>query len=313
MRVIKGLEGLRKKYKSVVLTIGNFDGVHIGHRKIFDAVTSRAKEIGGASAALTFEPHPMKVISPEKGIRILTPTEEKIRLIESLGVDALILINFNREFAGIDPDDFIRDVLVGKIGASDVIVGHNYAFGRGKKGTTALLRRRGRKYGFNVKVVRNARLGGNVVSSSHIRGLLLKGRVSEASRYLGRPYMIEGTVIKGAGRGEKLLGIPTANIETPSELIPKEGVYAVKVGFGGRPYDAVLNIGCNPTFGCAKLGCEAHILKFKGNILGRNLRVYFIKRIRDEIAFPDAYSLGRRINEDIERAKEILGKGKLHL
>jgi len=306
MVIIKGLDNLKEKYRHVVLTIGNFDGVHIGHLKIFRNVVERARAVRGTAMAVTFDPHPLKVIAPERGVRILTPFREKARLIESSGIDVLVCIHFDREFAHTKPDDFIRDVIVDRIGAKEVIVGHNYAFGKGKKGGTALLRRRGRKYGFAFRVIRHARLYGEVASSSRIRSLLGRGRVCESSWLLGRPYMIEGKVIKGAGRGGSLLNVPTANIETTSELVPKEGVYAVKVGLEERIFDGVANIGRNPTFGEQRMSYEVHIFDFSENVLGRYLRVYFIDRIRDEKTFPDVRALHDSILRDIERAKEIL-------
>jgi riboflavin kinase/FMN adenylyltransferase len=306
MIIIRGLENLKEKYRNVVLTIGNFDGVHIGHQKIFRNVVQRAKAIKGTPLAITFDPHPLKVIAPERGVRLLTPFPEKARLMELFGIEVLLCIHFDREFANTKPDDFIRDVVVDKIGAKEVIVGHSYAFGKGKKGSTSLLRRRSRKDGFTFRVIRNARLYGEKVSSSRIRSLLARGRVCESSWLLGRPYMIGGKVVRGAGRGGSLLNVPTANIETSSELVPKEGVYAVKVGLEGNSFDGAANIGRNPTFGGQRMSYEVHILDFSGNILGRELRVHFIDRIRDEKAFPDFRVLHEHILRDIGRAKEIL-------
>lgn len=308
MEIIRGLEALTESYPDTVLTIGNFDGVHLGHQKILSTVLRRAEEIKGTPMAITFEPHPLRVIAPEKDIKILTTLKEKARLIEEMGIRVLLCINFNKEFSNLRPDDFIEDVLVEKIRAREIIVGHNYAFGRNKKGTTDLLRRRGRKYGFSVKVIRNAKLHGDVVSSSKIRGLLLKGAVCEASTFLGRAYSIEGSVIRGAGRGGKLLNIPTANLTAPDELVPKEGVYAVRVDFKGSILEGVANIGKNPTFGKSNIRYEVHLFNFSGNLLGEDIRIYFIDRIRNERLFPDALSLEKQIRNDIERAKEILSR-----
>jgi riboflavin kinase/FMN adenylyltransferase len=306
MVIVRGLGNLKAKYRHVVLTIGNFDGVHIGHQKIFRAVVERARAAGGTAMAVTFDPHPVKVIAPERGVRILTPFHEKARLMEFFGIDVLLCINFDREFANTKPDDFIKDVIVDGIGAGEVVVGHSYAFGKGKKGGTALLRRRGRKYGFEFRVVRHARMYGEVVSSSRIRSLLNRGRVCESSWLLGRPYAIEGRVVRGAGRGGSLLKVPTANIETLHELVPREGVYAVKVGLEGRVFDGVANIGRNPTFGEQRMSYEVHIFEFSENILGKALRIHFIDRIRDEKTFPDVGKLHDNILRDIERAREIL-------
>jgi riboflavin kinase/FMN adenylyltransferase len=306
MEIIRGLEALNKSYPNTVLTIGNFDGVHLGHQKIILEVLKRSEEIKGTSMAVTFEPHPMKVLAPEREIRILTTLEEKAKLIEEMGVNVLLCINFNKEFANLLPDDFIEDVLVKKINAKEIIVGTNYAFGKNKKGTVELLKRRGKKYGFRVKAVSNVRVYGNIVSSSSIRSLLLKGAVYDTSTFLGRAYSIEGSVIKGKGRGKNLLNIPTANITTPVEIAPKEGVYAVRVGFNNSIYEGVANIGKNPTFGNTDVSYEVHLFNFSGDLLGEDIRIFFIDRLRGEQLFPDILSLEKQIRNDIERAGEIL-------
>jgi riboflavin kinase/FMN adenylyltransferase len=308
MKIIRGLEVLSKSYPNTILTIGNFDGVHLGHQKILSEVTKKAKEVKGTSMAITFEPHPMKVLAPEKEIRLLTPFEEKAKLIEEMGIKVLLCINFNKEFANLLPDHFIEDVLVKKIKAEEIIVGTKYAFGKNKKGTVDLLRRRGKKFGFEVKVIRNARIHGDIVSSSKIRSLLLKGDARETSTFLGRAYSIEGCVIKGEGRGGSLLNIPTANITTPVEIAPKEGVYAVRVGFNNGIFEGVANIGRNPTFGNSDISYEVHLFNFSGNILGKNIRIYFIDRIRSEKFFPAPSSLEAQIRNDIEHAEKILSR-----
>jgi riboflavin kinase / FMN adenylyltransferase len=310
MIVISGLEQLTERFERVILTIGNFDGLHIGHQKILRAVAERSKAVKGTAMAMTFDPHPVRVLEPERRLSMLIPFDEKVRLMGLLGIDVVLSMPFTRAFAGMKPDDFVRDVIVGRIGANEVIVGHGYAFGKGKKGTTELLRRRGRKHGFLVRVVRNARFLGDVVSSSRVRDLLIKGRVKEASLLLGRPYMIEGRVVTGAGRGEKVLQVPTANMETPYELAPKEGVYAVKVGIRGRLLEGVANIGRNPTFDSPHLNYEVHLLDFSGSILGEEIRVFFVDRLRDEKRFPDAATLKEHIIRDIARAREIFAQGR---
>lgn len=310
MDVIIGLEAFKKNYPETVLTIGNYDGVHLGHQKILAQVIQKAKEIQGTSIVMTFDPHPVKVLAPERDIRLLTTSEEKTRLIEAAGIDVLLFINFNREFAGMLPDDFVQTVLVEKLRVREIIVGTNYTFGKQKKGTIDLLRRRGEKYGFEVKAVRQVMVHGNIVSSSAIRSLLLKGAVAEAANYLGRPYSIEGKVIKGKGRGQSLLHVPTANITSPVEIAPREGVYAVRIGLKGKMYDGVANIGKNPTFGNQEVSYEVHIFNFSGNLLGRDLRMNFIDRIRGERAFPDVDKLVTQIRQDMDTAREILDTGK---
>lgn len=308
MEMIRGLEALNKDYHNTVLTIGNFDGVHLGHQKILSTVLRRAEEMKGISMAVTFDPHPMKVITPERKIMILTTLEEKAKIMEEMGIRVFLCIKFTKEFSKMQPDDFITDVLVKKINAKEIIVGTNYTFGKNKKGTVGLLRRRGKKYGFTVKVIRNAKLYGNVVSSSKIRELLSKGDLLKVSTFLGRAYSIEGTVVKGKGRGGGLLNVPTANITAPVEIAPKEGVYAVQVSYRGNIYEGVANIGKNPTFGNSDVSYEAHLLNFSGNLLGETIRIYFIDRIRNERLFPDALSLEKQIRTDIKSAKKILSR-----
>jgi riboflavin kinase / FMN adenylyltransferase len=306
MEIIRGLANLNTRYPKTVLTIGNFDGIHLGHQKVISMVLRKAQEIRGTSMVMTFDPHPVKVIAPERDVKMLTTFDEKARLIGATGINVLLCIEFNKEFSHMLPDDFIDDVLVKKINVREVIVGSNYTFGKNKKGTIDLLRKRGEKYGFGVTAVKNAEVHGRIVSSSTIRGLLLKGAVSEVSNFLGRAYSMEGTVIKGKGRGQNLLHVPTANITTPVEIAPKEGVYGVKVGLKGTIYDGVANIGRNPTFGNSDVSYEVHLFNFDGNLLDENIRIYFIDRIRSERVFPDAASLEKQIRDDIECAREIL-------
>ncbi|GER94259.1 bifunctional riboflavin kinase/FMN adenylyltransferase [hot springs metagenome] len=316
MKIIRDLSN-KLDYPDPVVTIGNFDGVHVGHQKILKKVVEKANEIHGTPVAITFEPHPVRVLAPERGLKMLTTFDDKARLISDTGIDVLICIGFSKEFAKTDPDRFIKEVIIDKIMAKWIIVGHNYAFGKGKKGTTELLRRRGKKYGFGVNVVRYAKVYDDIVSSSRIRSLILRGRVCEASQMLGRPYHIDGTVIKGAGRGASLLHTPTANITTSNELVPKEGVYAVKVSMCSRQgviayeiYDGVANIGKNPTFGDISKSYEAHLFDFSGNLLGQQIRIHFIDRIRDEKKFSGISELEDQIKKDIQKAKQILSKRK---
>jgi len=308
MEIIKGLENFRRIYSNPVLTIGNYDGIHLGHQKILSMVLKKAEELEGISMVMSFDPHPVKVLAPERNMKLLTTPEEKARLIEAIGIDILLCVKFDKEFSRMLPDDFITEILVKQINVREIIVGTNYAFGKNKKGTIDLLRRRGEKYGFGVKAVRDVMVHGHIVSSSTIRSLLMKGAVSEVSNFLGRAYSIEGTVIKGKGRGQSILQIPTANISTPVEIAPKEGVYAVRVGLKGTAYDGVANIGKNPTFGNADVSYEVHLFNFNGDLLGESLRIYFIDRIRGERTFPDPVSLAKQIRDDIENAGELLMK-----
>lgn len=311
MEIVVGLEAIKTPYPGTVLTIGNYDGVHVGHQKILSTVIRRAEETNGTSMVMTFEPHPAKVIAPERDIKLLTTTEEKARLIEAMGMHVLLLVNFNREFASMLPDDFIEDVLVNMLDVKEVIVGDNYTFGKNKKGTIELLRKRGKEYGFRVQAIDNVIVDHTTVSSSAVRSLLQRGAVFEASRYLGRYYSIEGKVIKGKGRGQKLLNIPTANISTPVGITPKEGVYAVRVTVRGTLYDGVANIGKNPTFGNETVSYEVHLFSFSGNLLGEQIRIEFIDRIRGERTFPNAASLEKQIRADIEYARQLFKRTRV--
>lgn len=306
MEIIRGLGNFDKPYPNTVLTIGNFDGVHLGHQKILSMVIEEAHARRGTPMVMTFDPHPVKVLAPERDVRLLITFEEKIRLMKRAGIGVLLSIPFTKEFANMPPDDFITEVLAHKIRAQAVIIGSRYVFGKNKKGTVDLLRRRGKKYGFTVHAVRHAKVHGQTVSSSSIRALLMKGSVKEVSLFLGRAYSIEGKVIRGKGRGKRILHIPTANITTPVEISPKEGVYAVRIGWKDRIFDGVANIGKNPTFGNADVSYEVHIFNFSGDLLGETLRIFFIDRIRNEQTFPDPESLGKRIREDMRQAGEIL-------
>lgn len=313
-----------------VLTIGNFDGVHRGHQKILRRVVETANDVGGTPVAMTFHPQPVRVLAPERGLKIITPLEDKAALMCRSGISMLICVPFDKDFSRTDADDFIRDVLVRRFGVRWVIVGHSYSFGRGKRGGTALLRRRGKTAGFGVTVVRYATVYGDIVSSSRIRSLLLRGRVCEASQMLGRAYHIEGSVVKGVGRGAPLLGTPTANIVTDNELIPKEGVYAVKVSLvepertppprSGRStlscgearetpvYGGVANIGINPTFGGEAMSYEVHLFGYCGDLIGSRLRVHFLDRIRDERRFRSIGELKTQIQRDIRKAGLMLAR-----
>ncbi|MBF0457664.1 MAG: bifunctional riboflavin kinase/FAD synthetase [Nitrospirae bacterium] len=306
MEIIRGLENVTKEYHNAIITLGNFDGVHAGHRRILQRVKAAAEHAEGTSIVITFDPHPVKVVNPQKGLKILTPFEIKAELVEKTGMDVLLCIDFNKEFSSIAPDYFIEEILLKRLRASHIIVGHNYRFGKGKKGSTDVLRRRAAKFGFKFNVVRNVTRCGNVVSSSSIRHLLTRGDVVEAHELLGRPYFIQSQVITGTGRGKTLLQTPTANLSLPDELVPKPGVYVVRATVEGVSYDAVANIGTNPTFGGEHTAYEVHLFGYDKNLVGKTIRVYFIKRLRDEKAYPSPDDLKAQIVKDIARAKEIL-------
>lgn len=306
MEIIHEGKDFRRSFKNPVLTIGNFDGVHLGHRSIFRQVKEKAKEIEGESIVYTFEPHPVEVLAPERKPLLITPFEEKLRLIAELGIDVAICAEFSEEFANQTPGDFVKNILYDQIKIRQLFVGHDYTFGKDRRGNIALLKEFGRKLGFNVEVVEVVRVGGVVVSSSRIRELIQKGELREAAKLLGRNYLLAGKVIYGHGRGSKKLGFPTANLESAGVLVPKPGIYAVWVLYEGRRYQGVANLGWNPTFHNQKFSIEVHILNFHQDIHGQTLRMEFVERLRDEITFPGPEELTAQIKKDISRAINIL-------
>lgn len=306
MRLITDLNQLKEPLESPVLTIGNFDGVHKGHMALFDKVKERAREIGGLAAVMTFDPHPIKIMRPENAPPLITPTHQKIKLIEQSGIDVLFCLPFTPEFSQITAEQFVQEILVGKIGIKELVVGYDYAFGKGRQGNIELLKELGDHYNYRVHVVGPVKVGEQLVSSTSIRNLVAEGRLEEAETLLGRHYEVAGTVVRGKNRGARLLGFPTANLKLIDELTPKRGVYAVYVLLNGHKYEGVTNIGYNPTFGNGAFSVETHLLDFEGDLVGKTIRVQFIARLRDEKTFENAQALANQIKGDIEAAKSIL-------
>ena len=305
MAVISDLQQLKEPLINPVLTIGNFDGVHKGHLTLFDMVKERAKSIDGQSALMTFDPHPIKVMKPGNGPPLITLTQQKLELIEDADIDVIFCIPFTKEFASISASEFVQDILVDRIGVKEIVVGYDYTFGQGRKGDIGLLQEMGEASGFIVHVVEPVHVGNELVSSTSIRKLVQDGNLSEAKQLLGRDYQILGTVVRGKNRGGRLLGFPTANLELIDELVPKVGVYAVKVVVGGQSINGVTNIGYNPTFGKGPFSVETHILDFKEDLLGRRIQVKFVKRLRDERPFGSIKDLADQIGLDVLSARKL--------
>jgi riboflavin kinase/FMN adenylyltransferase len=306
MEVIRKAKDFKRSFKNPVLTIGNFDGVHLGHQQIFRRVKEKAREIGGESIVYTFEPHPAEVLAPKLKPLLITPLEEKLRLIADQGMDITICANFSEEFAAQTPEDFVKKILYDQIKIRQLFVGHDYTFGRDRRGNIALLNEFGRKLGFNVEVVEAVRVEGWVVSSTLVRELIQKGELREAGKLLGRNYLFTGQVIHGHGRGSKKLGFPTANLKPAGALFPKPGIYAVFAIYEGKRYAGVANLGWNPTFQDQKFSIEVHILNFNQDIYGRRLQVEFVERLRDEVIFRGPEELIVQIKKDIARARKVL-------
>ena len=311
MQIFDHLDKIKEPFKNAVITIGNFDGVHIGHQALFHEVIEKADTIDGTSIAMTFDPHPIRVLKQNGDPPLITLYEQKVELIERTGIDVLICVPFTKAFASISADEFIRNLLVEKIGMKAIVVGEDYSFGKDREGDPDMLRAYALDCGFEVIVadwIKATKGFTDRISSTRIRELVTDGNMAEAEKMLGRHYQIRGRVVTGRDRGGKLLGIPTANINLQDELCPKTGIYAVTVECRANRFDGVANSGYSPTFEDHEFTVEVHILDFNANIYGERIRVNFIKRIRDEIKFSNISELIEQIKKDISAAREIFSK-----
>jgi riboflavin kinase/FMN adenylyltransferase len=307
MRIINDLTFTPVDFSSPVVTIGNYDGLHLGHQTIITRAIEVAKNSGGESVVLTFEPHPVQFLHPELNIPLITPFRKKMMLLEKFGVECTINLPFNKDLAHMSAEQFIGEIVLDHIAPRWVIVGFNFNFGKDRSGTAAALQKMGERLGFAVEVVPPHTVNNAVVSSTRIRELLVAGRIQEANRMLGMRYFLLGTVIHGHARG-KGLGFPTANLEIAGDLYPKTGVYAATVTVGSETHQGVVNIGTNPTFNDKDFAVEVFLFDYQGDLYGKELQVNFVARIRDEATFPSPEALVRQIEQDVETAKEILRK-----
>lgn len=305
MLLITDLSRITTPFTNSVITLGNFDGIHLGHQELVRMVMKRAQEIRGQSMVVTFRPHPLKVLAPEKCPPLISIYEEKIELFRKLGIDVLVKIPFSLHFAEMSPRDFVRKILCDLLGLKEIFVGYNYRFGRGREGTTQTLRAMGEEFNFRVNEVKQIALKSEVISSTRIRQLLTAGEVEHAAELLGRPYAITGIVIRGDSRG-KTLGFPTANIASKHAIVPANGVYAVKLSARDTCYSGVVNIGVRPTFETKSLAIEVHVFDFNEDLYGEEVTIYFIRKIREERKFETSEALIGQISRDIRAAREIL-------
>ncbi len=287
--------------KKMVMAIGIFDGVHLGHQEILRRVKKKAEEYSSFSLLMTFEPHPEKVLRGIETLKTITPFKEKLILLDGK-VDGVLCIDFTREFSRQKPEDFVKNYIAIPLQPRIVFVGRNFTFGRNASGNADALLSLGKKYGFDVSIVEPIKSGGEIVSSSRIREMVLKGDVEKASRLLGRNFYIKGIVVRGK---QRKIGFPTANLRTDWELIPAKGIYAGFVKFNGETHRSVVNVGTAPTFGDNELTIESHILDFNQNLYGKEISIEFLKRIRDEIKFNSVEELRRQIEEDIKKSRAI--------
>ncbi len=310
MEIIHGFKNFHKEASPVlVMGIGNFDGVHLGHQYMIKNIVRRARKKKGKSLIFTFPVHPLNVLK-EKGMRPqLTTLSQKLSLFSSLGIDICLLVDFNRDLAELSPFYFARKVLGDILGVKEIIIGENYHFGRGRKGDAGNLKKWGKKLGFKVTILPLFKYKKKAVSSTMIREFLKTGDVKNASMFLGRPYVISGVVEKGSQRGESL-GFPTANISPSLNLILKDGVYIIKVKKNKTVYHGLLNLGKRPTFKEHKRTIEIFLFNFTGNLYNEELSVEIIRRLRDEIRFSSKHALINQILMDIKQAKAFF-KNKL--
>lgn len=308
MRVIESLD-FDEKFSNPVLTIGNYDGIHVGHQKIIEKIMSKARELNGTSVLMTFHPHPMTVLKPDKFIGLITPIYFKKRLIEKTGIDVLIIAPFTDEFRLIPHEAFVDNLLVKKLGIRGLIVGYDFKFGKEGKGNVEYLASHSAQSGFFFEIQEAITLEGEKVGSNRIRKMIQEGDVKKAAHHLGRPYALEGTVAEGDGRG-RTIGFPTINLKTDFPLIPKRGVYVSEVEIEGKRLQAVTNIGFNPTFDGQRQTIESYILDFSGNLYGRSITLHFLARLRDELKFSSADELVEWIGRDVRSAREYFYKSQ---
>ena len=310
MRIIRDLHELEPLRRPSVVTVGNFDGVHLAHQRLLQSVVETGRQTGAVAAAVTFEPHPSRVLAPERAPKLLTPLERKVRLIEQQGIDLLVVLPFTRDFSRLSPLEFVRQVLAEKLRAAAVVVGPNFRFGHGQAGDVALLTELGREHGFRTEVLPVVEVRGERVSSSRIRELLSEGRASAAGRLLGRPFAVYGPVVRGIGVGRKQT-VPTLNLAPYEEQLPKRGVYVTQTKVGRETYESVTNVGHKPTFGEHRLTVESFLLNFSGEIKETAMEVEFLHRLRDEMKFPSPAALKTQIEQDARRSVKFFRLLKL--
>ena len=305
MKIFEGASEIKERLRNPVVTIGNFDGVHVGHQAIFKKVIERAHQIGGVSVVYTFDPHPLKVLQPDRFFPLITSREEKEKVIEWAGIEVLICEPFTKEFAQLSTDKFVSGVLCERIQAKEVFIGPDYRFGSGRKGTTDVLKSLGKGCGITINVLKNVEVDGVEVRSTMIRNYIMEGKVKEAAKFLGRGYTLRGKVVRGKAL-LKEFGIRTANIEPEKELYPQSGIFAVKVLLQDNYLKGVLNVGMNPTFPGKGFSLEVHIMDFNQDIYGSEIELIFVEKLRDEKKFETPALLVGQIQKDIIQARTIL-------
>lgn len=307
MQTFHTLDEIPASFGPAIVSVGNFDGVHLGHTHVLNEISKRGCEQGKRSLAVSFEPHPSRVLRPDLELKLITPTAEKLQLIEATGVEATLILPFTLDLSQITPEEFATRILKGHLRASEVHEGANFRFGHQAAGDVNALREFGRKMGFEVTVYPEMRVHGETVSSSRIRTLLKDGEVGRARHLLGRAFTIQSAVEHGRGYGSKYT-VPTINLGAYRELVPKDGVYVTQTRVNEECFDSVTNVGNRPTFGADSFAIESHLLNFHPIEIGQEtrLRIHFFNRLRGEIKFPSVDALREQIGRDVKRAERYL-------
>jgi riboflavin kinase/FMN adenylyltransferase len=300
MKIIRGFQKFPLLGSPTAVAIGNFDGLHLGHQKILRFLVQRSQKKRLSSLVLTFYPHPEKSLEKSK-IDMIQTLEQRLEGIKKFGVQTVLVTPFNKTFSNLSSEAFVRKILVNTLKVKEVIIGENFRFGKNREGGIPMLKQLGSQFGFNVHSILPQKKRGRIVSSSLIRKLLLEGKVEEASAFLGRFYQIEGKVIKGEERG-RIIGFPTANIETVNEILP-QGVFITFAEIHSKIYLSLTNVGKRPTFEDKGLVIESHLMGFGQKVYGRKIKLFFLKKIREEKSFPSPQSLSNQIKKDLEVAK----------
>ena len=287
-----------------VLALGNFDGLHRGHLKIIERVRRGALEHGGTPMAMTFDPHPPRIVRPDKAPPLLMTKAQRLEALHRAGIACVAVVRFTPELSQWDPETFVHRVLVEWLRISKVWVGANFLFGHGRSGNFSTLRTLGQRYGFRAEKIDPVRYKDFVVSSTRVRRLISEGRMDEAGALMGHPYYLDGDIVHGRGRGREI-GVPTANLATENELVPPHGVYATTMTIDGIVRAGITNVGVRPTFGESDVSIETHLLNYDDDLYGRNVRLSFVQRLRDERRFPDIDALRAQIEADQRRAERL--------
>ncbi len=299
--------GLPDDGRGTVVTVGTFDGVHRGHWAVLQEICRRAEETGRRSALLTFHPHPLRIVRPEHAPPLLTTPVEKKEILAETGLDYAVFLSFTPALSRYEPERFVREILVGRLGVDELVIGYDHGFGRGRSGDVDTLRRLGGELGFAVDVVEPVEAGDDAVSSTRIREAVGEGRMEDARDALGRPYSIRGAVVKGDGRGRQL-GFPTANLRIADgdKLVPPQGIYAVRGALRSGIHPGALHIGPRPTFQGSPPTVELHLIDFDGDVYGEIVRVDFVRRLRDVLPFDTPEALVEQMREDVAEARGVL-------